>query len=97
MFLKSLDGWNEAIALCGEYNELAAAKDWAAGTFWMCTVGDGTELVGDFDLSDLASLQRENDVQMSDPEAVALWRRFDAVERARHGFGELLETALGAG
>lgn len=97
MYLKSLDGWNEAIALCGEYNELAAAKGWAAGTFWMCTVGDGTELIGDFDFADLASLQRENDAQIADPDAVALWRRFDAVEKARPGFSELLETALGVG
>lgn len=97
MFPKTIDAWNEAMALCDEYNRLAGAKGWVKGTFWMYTVGDGSELVGEFDFPDLASIQRENEESVKDVETIALWRKFDALDTVRNGYSELLETALGLG
>lgn len=97
LFPKTIDAWNEAIALCEQYNTLAAAKGWVPGTFWMYTIGDGSELIADFDFADLASFQREGEEGLKDPEAVALWRKFDALDTVRTGYSELLEAALGVG
>jgi hypothetical protein len=97
IFPETIDAWNEAMALCDEYNKLAADKGWAQGTFWMHTVGDGTEIIGEFDFADLASFEREGEEGMKAPDAVALWRKFDALDTVRRGYSELLQTALGVG
>ena len=56
-----------------------------------------SEIIAEFDFAELATLQRENEEGMKDPEAVALWRKFDALDTVRSGHSELLETALGIG
>jgi hypothetical protein len=97
LFPKTIDGWNEAIKLAEEFNKLCVDKGWTPGTVWMQTVGDGSEIIGEFDFPDLATFQRENEQSMSDPAAVELWRKFEAIERERSGFSELLETAVTVG
>lgn len=97
VYPKTIDGWNEAIKLAEELNKLSVARGWTPGTIWMQTVGDGSELIGEFDFPDLATFQRENEEGMRDGEAVELWRKFEAIERERRGYSELLETALTVG
>ena len=97
VFPKTIDAWNEAVALFDQWNKLAVSKGWVEGTYWMQTVGDGDEIIGEFDYADLASFQREDDESVKDPEAVALFRKFDALDKVRRSYSELLETALGVG
>lgn len=97
LFPKTIDAWNEFIALGEEYNKLAAAKGWAQGTYWMRTVGDPDEVIADFDYADLASFQHENEQGLKDPEAVDVWRRVDGLDRVRPSYSELFETALSVG
>jgi hypothetical protein len=97
MYPKTIDGWNEAIKLVEEFNKLAVAKGWTPGTTWMPTVGDGNEMVHEFDFPDLATFQRENEEVFRDAEAVALLRKFDAIERERPSSSELLEDAVTVG
>jgi hypothetical protein len=97
IYAKTIDGWNEAIALAEEFNKLCVAKGWTPGTVWMQTVGDGSEIIGEFDFPDLATFQRENEESIHDPEAVALFRKFEAIERERSGYTELLESAITLG
>lgn len=97
MFPKTIDAWNEAMALFDEYDKLADSKGWVQGTYWMQTVGDGDEIIGEFEYADLASFQREGEENVKDAEMVALFRKFDALDTVRSRYSELLETALGLG
>lgn len=95
--LKTIDAWNEALRLGDEYNKLAAARSWMQGTFWMATVGNTSEIVAEFDYSDLAKFQRENGEVIRDREAVELFRKFDELDAEGIGYSELLETAQTVG
>lgn len=97
LFPKTIDGWNKAITLAEEFNKLCTEKGWTPGTVWMQTVGDGSEVIGEFDYADLATFQRENEEVMHDGQAVDLFRKFDKIKRERPGFSELLETAMTVG
>jgi hypothetical protein len=97
VYPKTIDGWNEAITLAEELNKLCVTKGWTPGTVWMQTVGDGSELIGEYDFPDLATFQKENEESMRDPDAVVLWRKFEAIEKERPGYSELLEAALTVG
>ena len=94
---KTIDGWNEAMKLAEEFNKSAAAKNWTQGTIWMQTVGDGSEIIFEFDFPDLATFQRENEETIGDGDTVELFRKFDAIERERPGYSELLESAVSIG
>ncbi len=91
---KTFASWDKMVAIAREYEQLAAAKDWAKGTFWSQTVGETpTEIIGEWDYPDLAALQREF-AEYDCPEMEQIFRRLDELEVTRPICQELMETVL---
>ena len=95
--VKNLAGWNEALDLIREIDEIQAAADRATGTVWTQVVGQFNEIIIETDFPDLATYQRENEALMSDPAALKLFPRFDEITVADKGYNELFMTAEKAG
>jgi hypothetical protein len=57
---KTFADWDKVVAIAREYEQLAAAKGWAKGTFWSQTTGETpSEIIGEWDYPDMAAVQRE--------------------------------------
>ena len=89
---KTFADWDKVVAIAREYEETAAAKGWAKGTFWSQTDGDTpTEIVGEWDYPDLAAYQREFS-EYECPEMERIFGMLDEFEKTRPICQELLET-----
>jgi NIPSNAP len=76
-----------------QLNEIARKRGWAEAAFFVPTVGAANELVAEIDYPDLATYDRENEAQSSDPEWMQVIR--STVDWAVQGSvrSELLQTA----
>jgi hypothetical protein len=88
---KTQAGREKVLALAADFEQLAAAKGWAKGTFWSNTAGDVQEVVGEWDYPDLAAYQQEYE-EYDCPEMAEIFARFDEFEVTRPIYTELLET-----
>lgn len=82
----------KVLALCGDFEKLAAQKGWFAGTFWANISGDIQEVVGEWDFPDLAAYEAEYKEYDLTPEMAEIFGRFDEFEVTRPIYKELLET-----
>ena len=88
---KTFAAWDMMVAIAREYEQLAAAKGWAKGTFWSQTTGETpTEIIGEWDYPDLAAFQQEF-AEYACPEMGAIFGRLDELEVTRPICQELLE------
>jgi hypothetical protein len=89
---KTFTDWDEVVAIAHEYEELAAAKGWAKGTFWCQTVGNTpAEIVGEWDYPDLAAFQKES-AEYDCPEMEPIFGRLGELGVIQPTRTELLET-----
>ena len=91
--VKSLAGWNEALDLIREVDEIQAAAGRATGTVWTQVVGQFNEIVIETDYPDLTTYERETAALMSDPAAMKLFGRFEEITVTDKGYNELFMTA----
>lgn len=91
-FKVTTQGWNEALTVASELNEIAAKRGWQQATVWTQTVGPLNELFFEVDYPDLATYERETNEFYSDPDVMALAVRLDAVTR-ESGYTELWQRA----
>lgn len=91
--VKSIDGWNEFIAIVDEINELCASKGWSQAKIFTRTAGRFNELCLEIDYPDLATFERERKEWESEPGIGKLMRRIDAVELVDEGYNEIWEEA----
>ena len=91
--VKNLAGWNEALDLIREVDEIQAAAGRATGTVWTQVVGQFNEIVIETDYPDLSAYERETAALMSDPAVMKLLARFEEVTVADKGYSELFMTA----
>lgn len=95
--VKSLAGWNEALDLFHEINEIQLAAGRVPGIVLTQVVGPFNELVIETDYQDLATYERETEALMLDPAALKLFPRFEEITVADKGYNELFMTADKAG
>ncbi|MDQ1600599.1 MAG: hypothetical protein QOD68_2073 [Actinomycetota bacterium] len=95
--VKNLAGWNEALDLIREVDEIQAAAGRATGTVWTQVVGQFNEIVIETDYPDLSTYERESGAMMSDPATMKLFARFEEVTVTEKGYNELFMTAEKAG
>ncbi len=91
--VKNLAGWNEALDLVREVDEIQAAAGRATGTVWTQVVGQFNEIVIETDHPDLSAYERETEALMSDPAVMKLLARFEEITVADKGYSELFMTA----
>jgi hypothetical protein len=88
---KSFAAWDKMVAIAREYEQLAAAKGWAKGTFWSQMTGETpTEIIGEWDYPDLAALQQEF-AEYESPEMKRIFGQLDELEVTRPMRQELME------
>ena len=95
--VKTLAGWNEALDLIREIDEIQIAAGRATGTVWTQVVGQFNEIIIETDYPDLAAYQRELEALMSDPAVLKLFPRIEEITVADKGYNELFMTADKAG
>ena len=89
---KTFADWDKVVAIAREYEQLAAAKGWAKGTFWSRMAGETpAEIIGEWDYPDMAALQQE-DAEYECPEMEAIFGRLDELDMTRPIYQELLEV-----
>ena len=93
MVVRDLDGWNEAIDLARQVNEISKRLGLPTGTLWTETVGPFNHLIAETDYESLALYESSFKALMEDSEAQQLWPRFEAVMVPDKGYTELLEHA----
>jgi len=93
---KTMEGFITLMTVGDEYNKLAVEKGWTQGTSWTPTFGE-MELVWELEYPDLAAIERENKESYTDPDAMAMMMRIQAVEFSRPMHNELLEPAPSLG
>jgi hypothetical protein len=91
-FPKTMEGYGALMTVADEYNKLAVEKGWAQATYWTPTFGE-MELVMEAEYPELAAIERENREMYTDPDAMAIMMRIQAVEFRRPMYNELLEPA----
>jgi hypothetical protein len=91
--VKGGTGWNDALELIREIDEIQIAAGRATGTVWTQVVGPFNEMVIETDFADLATYERESEALMSDPAVLKLFPRFEEVTVEGKGYNELLMTA----
>jgi PPOX class probable F420-dependent enzyme len=91
--VKGGNGWNDALELIREIDEIQIAAGRATGTVWTQVVGPFNEMVIETDFADLATYERESEALMSDPAVLKLFPRFEEVTVEGKGYNELLMTA----
>ena len=91
--VKTLAGWNEALDLIREIDEIQIAAGRTTGTVWTQVAGPLNEIVIETDYADLAAYERETAALMSDPAALKLFPRFEEITVADKGYNELFMTA----
>lgn len=91
--VKNLAGWNEALDLIHQIDQIQIAAGRAAGTVWTQVAGPFNEIVIEAEYSDLATYERETEAFMSDPEVLKFLPRFEEITVADKGYNELLMTA----
>ena len=91
--VKNQAGWNEALDLIREVDEIQTAAGRATGTVWTQVVGQFNELVIETDYPDLAAYERETAALMSDPAAMKPFARFEEITVGDKGYNELFMTA----
>jgi hypothetical protein len=95
--VKNMAGWNEALDLIREVDEIQAAAGRATGTVWTQVVGQFNEIVIETDYPDLSTYERESGAMMSDPATMKLFARFEEITVTEKGYNELFMTAEKAG
>ena len=95
--VKNLAGWNEALDLIREVDEIQAAAGRATGTVWTQVVGQFNEIVIETDYPDLSTYERESAAMMSDPATMKLFARFEEITVTEKGYNELFMSAEKAG
>jgi len=95
--VKNMAGWNEALDLIREVDEIQAAAGRATGTVWTQVVGQFNEIVIETDYPDLSTYERESGAMMSDPATMKLFSRFEEVTVTEKGYNELFMSAETAG
>ena len=95
--VKGLAGWNEALDLTREIDEIQIAAGRSTGTVWTQVVGQFNEIIIETDYPDLAAYERETEALMSDAAALKLFPRFEEITVADKGYNELFMTAEKAG
>jgi hypothetical protein len=93
MVVRDLDGWNEAIDLARQVNEISKRLGLPTGTLWTETVGPFNHLIFETDYESLALYESSFKALMEDSESQRLWPRFEAVMVPDKGYTELLEHA----
>lgn len=93
IFPKTLDAYREVLATNEEMNKLAAEKGWAEGTLWGPAFGE-LEVVVEYDYPDLATFEHESKAMVTEPRALGVMQRVQAIESTRPFSSELLETAV---
>jgi hypothetical protein len=91
--VKTGSGWNDALDLIREIDEIQIAAGRKTGTVWTQVVGPFNEMVIETDYADLAEYERESDALMADPAVLKLFPRFEKVTVDGKGYNELLMTA----
>ena len=95
--VKNMAGWNEALDLIREVDEIQAAAGRATGTVWTQVVGQFNEIVIETDYPDLSTYERESGAMMSDPATMKLFARFEEITVTEKGYNELFMSAETAG
>jgi hypothetical protein len=95
--VKNMAGWNEALDLIREVDEIQAAAGRATGTVWTQVVGQFNEIVIETDYPDLSTYERESGAMMSDPATMKLFARFEEITVTEKGYNELFMSAEKAG
>ena len=91
--VKNMAGWNEALDLIREVDEIQATAGRATGTVWTQVVGQFNEIVIETDYPDLSTYERESGAMMSDPATMKLYARFEEITVTEKGYNELFMTA----
>jgi hypothetical protein len=91
--VKTMAGWNEALDLIHEIDEIQLAAGRTTGRVWTQVAGQFNELIIETDYQDLATYQLETEALMSDPAAVKLFPRFEEITVAEKGYNELFMSA----
>jgi len=91
--VSDVESWNECERLCDELNKLFASKGWTQGTFWTPKAGPWGEMIMEFDYTDLATMQKEDEELFADPEFNKLFTEFNHLSREESFYNELLQTA----
>ena len=76
-----------------QLSEIARQRGWAEPTFWVHTAGIANELIAEFDYLDLATFDREGQVQSSDAEWMNVIRSSADFVVQGSGRSEVLQTA----
>ena len=95
--VKNVAGWNEALDLIHEIDEIQLAAGRATGRVWTQVAGQFNELIIETDYQDLGTYQRETEALMSDPAAAKLFPCFEEITVADKGYNELFMSADKAG
>jgi hypothetical protein len=95
--IRDASGWNEALEMIHEIDEVQAAAGRATSTVWTQVAGPFYEIVIEVDYPDLASYEREQKAFNSDPQIAKMFGRWDEVTVPGKGRNELFMTAERAG
>jgi hypothetical protein len=91
--VKNMAGWNEALDLISQLDQILIAAGRSAGTVWTQVAGPWNEMVIEDEYADLATYERVTKAFMSDPEVLKILPRFEEITVPGKGYNELLMTA----
>ena len=75
-----------------QLNEIARARGWVEGTFWVATAGTANELIAEVEYPDLVTFDREGQAQSSDADWMTVIRSTADMVVQGTGRSELLQT-----